>query len=119
MKTKIKIASLIAVGITFTQCTKDTIDTVVCTGAIPTYKVDIKPIMDASCAFSGCHNTATKAEGYDLSTYAGTVAGAGKDAFLGSIQHKSGYKSMPQGGTKLSQDILDKVACWVQNGKPE
>jgi hypothetical protein len=101
------------------QCKKDAVDTVVCTGTTPTYTVDIKPIMDASCATSGCHSAAKKESGYDLSSYAGTSAGAGNAAFLGSMQHKSGYDAMPKGAAKLTTAQLDKLACWVQNGKPQ
>ncbi len=108
-----------ALALTLIQCTKDTVDTAACTGTTPTYTADIKAIMDASCATSGCHNATTKESGYDLSSYAGTKAGAAKTAFLGSIQHKSGYNAMPRGASKLSDAALTKIACWVQNSMPQ
>ncbi len=109
-----------ALVMTWVQCTKEsTVDTVTCTGTTPTYTNDIKAIMDASCALSGCHNASSKQAGYDLSSYAGTSSAASKTAFLGSIQHKSGFEAMPQGSSKLSDATLTKIACWVQNGIPQ
>ena len=108
-----------ALTLTLIQCKKDSIDTATCTGTPPTYTADIKPIMNASCALAGCHNATSKQDGYDLSSYAGTVAAAGKAAFLGSIQHKSGYSAMPQGASQLSAAALNKIECWVQNNSPQ
>ncbi|MBL7813606.1 MAG: hypothetical protein JNL70_01285 [Saprospiraceae bacterium] len=116
---KILFLGAFALAMFLVQCTKDSVDTVTCTGTTPTYTADIKAIMDASCAISGCHNASSKADGYDLSTYAGTSSAAGKNAFLGSVQHKSGYDAMPKGGSKLSDATLTKIACWVQNGTPQ
>ena len=119
MKKILFLSAFVALTLTIIQCQKETIDTATCTGTTPTYTTDIKPIMDASCATSGCHSASSKQAGYDLSSYAGTVSAAGKTAFLGSIQHKTGYDAMPQGASKLSDAILTKISCWVQNGTPQ
>jgi hypothetical protein len=102
------------------SCKKeDSPDTVDCTGLTPTYNSDIKAILDASCAKSGCHDAATMANNYDLSTYASASTVSQNDRFLGAVQHKSGFSAMPQDGPKLSQDKIDLLTCWVQNGSPE
>jgi mono/diheme cytochrome c family protein len=101
------------------QCQKEEIDIVACSGTTPTYTQEIKAIMDLNCAISGCHNASSKKSGYDLSSYNGTKAAAAKTAFLGSIQHKSGYSDMPKGKSQLSSADLEKIACWVQNNTPE
>jgi cytochrome c553 len=116
---KILVIGILVSLVTLIQCTKEAVDTVTCSGTTPTYTADIKPILDASCASSGCHSASSKAQGYDLSSYAGAVNGASKAAFLGSIQHKSGYSAMPKGASKLSDAALTKIACWVQNGTPQ
>jgi hypothetical protein len=116
---KLLLLAAFALTIFLIQCKKDTVDTVTCTGATPTYTNTIKAVMDTKCATSGCHNATTKASGYDLSTYAATSSNASKSAFLGSIQHKSGYEAMPKGSTKLVDSVLTKIACWVQNGTPQ
>lgn len=102
----------------FTQCKKEDADIVECNGVTPTYNSNVKAIMDASCAKSGCHNSSSKKSGYDLSSYESTKSAAGNKAFVASIQHKSGYNKMPQGASKLSDADIKTVACWVQNGMP-
>lgn len=110
---------LAALGLTlFTQCKKEDADIVECTGITPSYNSNVKAIMDASCAKSGCHNSSSKKSGYDLSSYEATKSAAGNKAFVASIQHKSGYNKMPQGASKLSDADIKTVACWVQNGMP-
>ncbi|MCB9309444.1 MAG: hypothetical protein H6567_05220 [Lewinellaceae bacterium] len=103
----------------FSSCTKDAIITSDCTGVTPTYTDDIKAIMDASCAYSGCHSAASKRDGIDLSTYAKVKSESQKNRFLGSIQHLSGYKRMPENASKLSDDTIQKIYCWIENGNPE
>lgn len=101
------------------SCQKEDIQTFDCTGVTPTYTADIKSIIDANCATSGCHNAASHQEGIDLSTYAKVKSESEKDRFLGAIQHKSGYQPMPDDAPKLSDALIQKISCWVQNGQPE
>ena len=100
-------------------CKKDAITTYDCTGVAPTYTVDIKPILDANCATSSCHSATAKKEGYDLSSYSASKSASGKSAFLGPIQHKSGYKAMPEGRAALDEADIKLISCWVQNGAPQ
>jgi len=102
------------------SCNKeDTPDTVDCTGLTPTYTSDIKTILDASCAKSGCHDATSMANNINLSTYTSARNVSQGNRFLGAVQHKSGFMPMPQDGPKLSQDKIDLLTCWVQNGSPE
>jgi hypothetical protein len=101
------------------SCSKDdTPDTVDCTGLTPTYNSDIKAILDASCAKSGCHDATTMANNINLSNFASASAISQEDRFLGAIQHKSGFTAMPQDGPKLADDKIQLLSCWVQNGSP-
>ena len=101
-------------------CTKQTNpQTYDCTGTSPTYTTDIKPIFDANCAASGCHSNSSRSSGFDLSAYAGSKAASSSDKLLGSIQHLSGYTSMPQNAAKLSDAQIKLISCWVQNGAPQ
>jgi hypothetical protein len=109
---------LVLTIMTLSQCKKEELDIAECIGTIPTYTADIKSILDVNCASSGCHNASSQKKGYNLSTYDGAVAGAAKSAFLGSIQHKSGYSKMPKSSSKLSASDINKLSCWVQNGTP-
>lgn len=98
---------------------EDSPDTVDCTGLTPTYTADIKAILDASCAKSGCHNSTDLANNYDFSTYATASAISQGNRFLGAINHKSGFSAMPQDGPKLSNANIELLTCWVENGSPE
>ena len=101
------------------SCAKDEDPVVDCTGPTPTYTTDIKAILDASCALSGCHNSATQQAGIDLSNYADAKIVSTEERFLGAINHKEGFEPMPQNSPKLSTDKINLISCWVQNGSPE
>lgn len=90
-----------------------------CTGTTPTYEKNVKAILDKSCAFNGCHGSVNPSEKIDLSTYAKAKTEAAKAAFLGSIEHASGFDKMPKGGDKLADADIKTIACWIQNGYPE
>lgn len=113
------LLSLAAIGISITACKKEALDVVDCTGTTPTYTANIKAIMDKDCATSGCHSSSAKRSGYDLSSYVGVSAAGKSQAFLGAIQHKSGYSKMPKGESKLSDADVKTITCWVQNNMPE
>ena len=90
-----------------------------CASISPSYSADIKPIIDASCATSGCHNAVSGAENIDLSTYAKVKDESFKRRFLGSINRESGFKAMPQGAPKLSDSNINLITCWIENGHAE
>ncbi len=114
------ISLLLIMGVFYLiGCSKEEIDVFECDTGTPTYTNDIKAIMDGSCAFSGCHDASSSKRGYDLSDYTGTKEGSENDAFLGSIQHKNSYDNMPRNGSKLSDESIELISCWVQNGAPE
>jgi hypothetical protein len=75
--------------------------------------------MDNNCAISGCHNASSRADGRDYSNYSSVKSGSSSNAFMGSMQHLSGFKAMPQGRSKLSDAQLKTISCWIQNGTPE
>lgn len=108
---------LLSITVAFQSCKDDNLVTYDCTGLAPTYTTDIKPIFDASCAISGCHNASSAANGINLSTYSGSLS-ANSTSILGSIEHKSGYRAMPESAAQLSTTSRQKIYCWVQNGRP-
>lgn len=73
---------------------------------------DVMPIMQANCV--GCHEQGNASGGYDLSSY--TAISANATAVLGSMK-ASGYQLMPQGGPALEDSTIQKIACWIQQGK--
>ena len=69
----------------------------------------IQPIMASDCALSGCHNGISRP---DLRIY----ANAKKYSY--QIKALTQDRSMPFEGS-LSQDQIDLIACWVDDGAPE
>jgi hypothetical protein len=87
----------------------------------------VLPILQANCAGSGCHiGTASPAQGLDLSTYSGVIAGANSGAVViandadGSelIMRMEGNSqpSMPFGEDLLPQETVDTVRAWINQG---
>ncbi len=69
------------------------------------WESEIKPIMETSCALSGCHNGSRP----DLRKYENAKF------YARSIKSKTQDRSMPRDGT-LTQQQIDIIACWVDDG---
>lgn len=110
---------LIGIALIYSCKKSSTATTYDCTGITPTYTNNVKAIMDANCATSGCHSAGSKAAGKDFSSFNATSSNASSNSFMGSMQHLSGYSSMPKGASKLSDADLQTLYCWIQNGKPQ
>ena len=68
---------------------------------------DIKPIMEKSCAITGCHNGVSRSNNFN--DYASAKSHAS------SIKSKTRDRSMPFDGT-LTQNQIDVISCWVDDG---
>jgi hypothetical protein len=89
-----------------------------CTGVAPTYRENVKPILDATCAnIDGCHGA--NGEAFDLSTYAGASDASKKKSFMGAIQHMPFYQKMPKDADRLPDTQINILSCWIENGSPE
>lgn len=120
MKSAITINVLFSFALAFSLVAckeKEEIEISECSGITPSYNLNIKSILDSNCV--SCHNASSKQAGYDFSTYSSTKTGAAKKNFLGAIQHKDGYSAMPKNSAKLSNESIQIISCWVQNGMPE
>ena len=82
-----------------------------CTSTI-SYKTDIQPIMNTYC--TSCHQPGNAKGGYELTTYSGVTSNTNK--VLASMLHNSGSEPMPDNGDQLSDDLLKKMYCWVNQG---
>jgi len=87
------------------------VDPTVCENTNYTYTDDIKIIIDAKCATSGCH------DGGEAPNYLG---------YANSFKFKSGIQTtslnsteMPKGGLSLSQTEKELLQCWINGGAPE
>jgi hypothetical protein len=88
---------------------------------IPTFNNEVSAIFRASCATSGCHMSPNPASNIDLSTYATAKFASFNRTVLQSIKHvpSIGVTSMPPDAPKLSNELINIVECWIQNGAPE
>lgn len=80
------------------------------------YASTIQPIFTQYCATSGCHDAATKQNGYDFSNYDGAVLSIDPNKLIPVITHASGYSAMPKDMAKLSDCNIAKITAWVNRG---
>ena len=75
------------------------------------YSADITPIFKANCNFSGCHGAGTT--GRDWTKFSDVKA---KSI---DIKNRTSARTMPIGGNTLTNDEIQKIACWVDDGATE
>jgi len=117
------VIALFSLVIAFSACKKEQIS------CDTTYEKDIKPILEKSCAYSGCHSGGTTAGKYipasakNFTSYADlkTSIDNGKlndRAIVRGDMPSPQYT--PEGYPKtLSQEEKDKISCWIDAGAPE
>lgn len=81
-----------------------------------TYSATIVPILNTFC--TGCHAGASPSGGLDLTNYAAVHATAVEGSLEGSIQHITGYYSMPPTGGGLSPCRIEQILNWIAQGSP-
>lgn len=84
-------------------------------GCKPTYTTDIKAIVDAKCAVSGCHDGSANI--VNLSSYTPLKERADNGRIRSYIFE---LKIMPPASaTQLTDAEKDIIKCWLDNGAPE
>lgn len=117
-----KIIAIAGLALVTAGCYNDKYDklypvgSVVCDTTTVTYTNDVKPILDAKCATAGCHDAATAAGGYDLSTQVATKTSATDGKLVGTVNWTAGFSAMPKNQPKLSQCEINKITRWVNQG---
>lgn len=108
-------ASLLLVACKSTQNTQSTASSLTCDNTSLSFTKDIKPIMVTNC--TKCHNGG-KLE-FNFNELTSVKEAVGKEEFLQTIKHMSGYPSMPKNADKLDQATIDMIECWIKNGMKE
>lgn len=72
------------------------------------FSVDVKGIIEANCAISGCHVAGGASTSF--TTLANVQASASQ------IKSRTQSGNMPKNAAKLPQAELDAIACWVDDG---
>ncbi|MGC4057612.1 MAG: hypothetical protein QM743_05745 [Chitinophagaceae bacterium] len=98
------------------SCYKDNKETMypplgACDTTNTTWSADIQPMVQASCAKSGCHDASASA-GINLTTYSGAKSIVDDGRFLRVIEDGS----MPQGASKWDDCSINKLRRWINNG---
>lgn len=85
--------------------------TAACDTNTVTWANDIQPLVNNSCATSGCHD-ASGAGGYALNTYAGVKTMVDKQRFIAVMVNGT----MPKGGATMDACSINKVRAWINRG---
>jgi hypothetical protein len=95
------------------SCTREKVTPIdqQCTTTI-SFANDVMPILQANCI--GCHDQGNASGGFDFSSY--TSASANANAILNSMK-ANGYQLMPIGGPALPDSTIQKIKCWIEQGK--
>jgi cytochrome c553 len=120
-KTALLSCMVIIVGLTITGCeyNKDVVpppgNTCDTTGIV--FSVDIRNIFDLHGCYS-CHTPPAANGGVNLATHAG-VSQVATDGRLIRALNWTGpvHTRMPQGGVKLSDCEIARVAAWIREGQ--
>jgi len=108
----LKFLSILLLGLTF-ACTKDKVPADLSLNCADTVKfsTDILPMIQSNC--TGCHDVGN-GTGYTLTNHTNISSNA--NAVLGSMRG-SGFQLMPKGGPALPDSVIQKVECWMYQGK--
>jgi len=116
MKKRLKtglLSSFFMVCLLWHSCKKNEYEGLDCDAINASYSKDIKPIVEANCLESGCHNSSS-VHG-DFTEYKGLKGKANNGSLNKRVLEK---KDMPSGG-KLSLEDRKKIKCWLNSGFPE
>lgn len=86
------------------------------------YSVEIKAILDENC--KACHGGSSPISGIDLYDHdvISFFALDGQFTYgtlLSAVMHEGGAPEMPDGGPKLQDCDINKIAAWVHDGAPD
>lgn len=89
---------------------------ITCDTTAVSYSGFIAPLFSTFCA--GCHSGGNPSGGILLNSYNGVKAVALNGRLLGAISWSPGFKSMPDGGNKLTDCSISKIQAWINDGAP-
>ena len=99
-----------------------------CDTLVATYSTNVKPIIDQTCAYSGCHNGTGGVPG-NYTTYAGMQSFIADGSFVNRVidQRSNPSRGMPPNATAypesqqddLSPEQLEIIQCWIDGGFEE
>lgn len=118
-------AVVVGIVLLLGSCAKDKaakpsdIDCTTVNQAANTYNLQVKTILDNSCASVGCHDALFASSGVNLATYDGSKAAFQNSDVLCTVKHGQGCLPMPQGAPKLADSLITYLQCWAENNYPQ
>lgn len=116
---KIIVIVLVLLSIGLSSCLKDkstepiTIVPGPCSDTVSFSSFVMPEIIDASCNSMGCHDQAA-AGGYIFLNHDQISTNA--TAIFSAINHEAGFVPMPFYQNKISDTLIQKFDCWMQQG---
>ena len=117
------LAAALAILAVLAGCNYDQImrdpDRLDCEAVQFTYAAQVREIINRNCAYSGCHDGISGNPG-NFMTYGGLVSRISNGQFESRVLLA---RDMPPsdatGPTELTQDELNDLTCWIEQGYPE
>lgn len=88
------------------------------------FENDILPLLISNCAMSGCHDAQTRADGINLTTYAGVISGGevkpgnpnGSDLYEKLVEDRLDKRMPPPPYPALPTEKIAMVRKWIEQG---
>ncbi len=122
MKTIHFVFTVLVLALAFSACDKDD------TSCSATYENEVKPIIEKSCAYSGCHSGADAGMfvsdiSKDYTTYEGMMENLNNGSFTTRTLTNLDMPPaafVPVGNpTELTAEEIQILTCWKDNGFPK
>ncbi len=111
---------LFFVALSIVACQKDKVPEIVqlpdgvCVDTV-SFSQTVQPLIEQSCAVSGCHDANTAQSGFNFTGHFNISTFS--DPMIGSIRHDGGFVPMPAGSPKFADSLIQKIECWIAQGK--
>ena len=86
-----------------------------CTSITSTYAADIRPIIDLTCALSGCHVAGGSGDG-NFESYNGVKAKADNGSLVSRAVTGGTMPPSNSSGPSLTETQKNLIRCWVEDG---
>lgn len=79
-----------------------------------TFSANILPLLNNRC--NSCHSGSSPSGGIVLTSYTEVIKYVNNGSLMGSINHASGYSSMPKNSNKMSSCEIGTIQKWIDSG---
>ena len=83
------------------------------------YSNDLRPLLDESCAYVGCHAGNSPSAQLDLTDYQDVKRIADNGQLVNRISRPSGDPGLMPPGGRLGMCSIEQIEAWVASGAPQ